>query len=74
MPRAKLAISDPDTIRTRLLHLVEADGRSHRSIAHDAGLHQPTLSRVLSGGRTDPSVSTVGALLRALGRSWADLD
>jgi transcriptional regulator with XRE-family HTH domain len=58
----------------RLLELVEADGRPRGVIAAAAGMSPAQLSQVLTGHRADPSITTVGRILAALGKSWADLD
>ncbi len=64
----------PATIRARLAELVAADGRMQYEIAQAAGMSPQQLWQVLSGHRTNPSVGTVAAILRAVGRTWADLD
>lgn len=69
-----IPVHTPGHVRRRLQALVEADGRRQADLAEAAMLTGATLSRVLGGQRGDPSVSTVGAILRALGRSWGDLD
>lgn len=58
----------------RLLELVEADGRSRAEIAAAARMAPAQLSQVLTGHRADPSITTVGRILAAIGKSWADLD
>ena len=58
----------------RLLALVEADGRTRAAIAAAAGMSPAQFSQVMTGHRADPSVTTVGRILEALGKSWADLD
>lgn len=58
----------------RLLELVNADSRPRGSIAAAAGMSPAQFSQVLTGHRADPSVTTVGRILAALGKTWADLD
>jgi transcriptional regulator with XRE-family HTH domain len=58
----------------RLLELVEADGRTRNEIAAAAGMSPAQLSQVLTGHRADPSITTVGRILAAVGKSWSDLD
>lgn len=58
----------------RLLELVDADGRSRGSIASAAGMSAAQLSQVLTGHRADPSITTVGRILAAIGKTWGDLD
>jgi DNA-binding phage protein len=66
--------ADAAAVRSRLRGLVEADGHTQSEIAGAAGMSQPQLSQILTGHRADPSITTVGRILAALGRSWADLD
>lgn len=58
----------------RLLLLVEADGRPRHEIAAAAGMGPSQFSQVMTGHRADPSISTVGRILAALGKSWKHLD
>ena len=58
----------------RLRTLVKADPRSAREIAESAGINRGHLSQVMTAHRRSPSLATVGAILGALGRDWADLD
>ena len=58
----------------RLLELVEADGRTRNEIAAAARMSPAQLSQVLTGYRADPSITTVGRILMALGKRWGDLD
>jgi hypothetical protein len=63
-----------ERIRRRLNAWVIADGRSHNAIAAEGDLHQPTLSRILAGARSDPALSTLLSILGALKKTLADLD
>lgn len=58
----------------RLLELVEADGRTRNEIAAAAGMSPAQLSHVLTGHRAAPSITSVGRILAALGKSWKDLE
>lgn len=69
------AMPNPLTpLMARLLLLVDADPRARHEVAAAAGMSPAQLSQILTGYRADPSVSTVGRILAALGKRWADLD
>ena len=58
----------------RLKKLVFESGLSTREIAQEEGAPcQSNLSQILLGN-TIPRASTVAAILRAIGKTWADLD
>jgi DNA-binding phage protein len=63
----------PQAPAPRLKALVESSGRSIRSVAAEVGIHHTNLLDIL-GGQTDPRVTTVARILRALGKSWSDID
>ena len=73
-----MSMTDRDRLLTppiaRLLELVEADGRTRNEIAASTMMSRAQLSQVLTGHRANPSITTVGRILAALGRSWKDLD
>jgi transcriptional regulator with XRE-family HTH domain len=68
----------PSKVRERLNQWVSYHCRLHREyqtdVARRAGMSPQLLGQVLSGRRHNPTITTVYAVLQALGKSWADLD
>jgi transcriptional regulator with XRE-family HTH domain len=56
-----------------LLWLVDAQPLPRRVVADRAGIHYTTLNKVLSGVHR-PTPATLDAVLRAIGRTRADLE
>lgn len=65
---------DAGSVHAALRGLIDCDGRTQAEVATAAGMRPQQLNQVLSGYRENPSVETVGRILAALGRRWADLD
>lgn len=59
---------------SRLLDLVNADPRSRAEIAAAAKMSPAQFSQVMTGHRAAPSITTVGRILEAIGKTWKDLD
>jgi len=59
---------DYDQIRQQIAAHIRESGRSVRSVAHAAGMKQPTLQRVLSGEIRQTSLENLRAIAVALGK------
>lgn len=72
-PRKAPAGLGPELLKLRALRL--ADPRTDAELSADAGIDRKTLADALSDSkRSGPLHYTVGKILAALGRKWADLD
>lgn len=58
---------------TPLARLILASGKSYRELAAASGVPHPTI-HAIAQGRVPGSVPAAGAILRAIGKRWADLD
>ncbi len=67
-------VRTPIAVIARLKSLAIEDGRPRTEIAAAAGMSKSAIGRVLDEDRPGITLDTVGRVLHALGRSWADLD
>jgi DNA-binding phage protein len=74
--KARPAPKEPDPYHVRLRRLVDArrGSRTYEEIAERAGMNKQALSRLLTGGVTDPRLSTLEAVLKAVGANLCDFE
>lgn len=76
MARKAAAAPQPDPRHVRLKRVVDARKgyRTYTEIAEAAGMDKRVLSRILNGSVPDPRISTIEAILHAVGADLCDLE